>query len=103
MAALLLVTGHGLPNFTPMASIFSSHRLTRCNTTQSVIGVLLRDIGLGTGSFEASVRILAVVEGHAVHAQHVSLQVALLGGTVGAVTALEWSLAWREKWNKRIL
>ncbi len=80
-----------------MASICSCHWLIRCNTTNRVIRVLLWDIGLRTGAFEASVRVLAVVKGHAVHAQHMSLQVAFLGGTVGAVTALKWSLAWREK------
>lgn len=38
---------------------------------------------------EAAVRIQAVVEGLAVDAQHVGLQVALLGRAVGAVPALE--------------
>lgn len=92
-----------LRNIASMASLCSCHWLIRCNNTTGVIRVLLREVGLGTHAFEASVRVLAVVKGHAVHAQHVSLQVALLGGTVGAVTALEWSLAWREKQNKSIL
>lgn len=38
---------------------------------------------------QAAVRVLAVVEGLAVDAQDVGLQVALLGGAVGAVAALE--------------
>lgn len=92
-----------LRNIASMASLCSCRWLIRCNDTTGVIRVLLREVGLGTQAFEASVRVLAVVKGHAVHAQHVSLQVALLRGTVGAVTALEWSLAWREKQNKRIL
>lgn len=86
-----------------MASICSCHWLIKCKTTSCIFRVLFWGVGLGTGALEASVRILAVVERHAVHAQHMGLQVALLGGTVGAVTALEWSLSWREKQNKRIL
>lgn len=38
---------------------------------------------------EAAVRVQAVVEGLAVDAQDVGLQVALLGCTVGAIPALE--------------
>lgn len=41
------------------------------------------------GAFEAAVRVLAVVKGHAVDTQDMGLQVALLRGTVGAVPALE--------------
>lgn len=48
-----------------------------------------RDIRVYTRTFEASVRVLAVVKGHAVNTQHVSLQVAFLRGAVGAVAALE--------------
>lgn len=80
-----------------MAYIYFCHWLIRCKATDGIGGALIWAVGLGTGAFEASVRVLGVVEGHAVHAQHVGLQVALLGGTVGAVTALEWSLAWRQK------
>lgn len=105
-SASLQVTRQGVlykqRNVAPVASIHSCHWLIRCSDTNSV-GALLGDVGLWTRAFEAPVGILAVVEGHAVHAQHVSLQVALLGGTVGAVTALEWSLAWREEQNNRIL
>lgn len=83
-----------------MASICFCQMLIRCNTTNGIIGALL---GLETGAFEASVRVLGVVEGHTVHAQHMGLQVTLLGGTVGAVTAFEWSLAWRQKQRKKRL
>lgn len=48
-----------------------------------------RDIRVYARTFEASVRVLAVVKGHAVNTQHVGLQVAFLRGAVGAVAALE--------------
>lgn len=48
-----------------------------------------RDIRVYARAFETSVRVLAVVKGHAVNTQHVGLQVAFLRGAVGAVTALE--------------
>lgn len=63
----------------------------------SVVGALLRDVGVGTGALEASVGVLAVVEGHAVDTQHVGLQVSLLGGAVGAVAALERPSTCREE------
>lgn len=86
-----------------MASICFGHWLIRCYTDDGVIGAVIWYVGLGAGAFEASVGVLGVVEGHAVHAEHVSLQVALLGGTVGAVTALKRPLAWRQKQRKKIL
>ncbi len=50
------------------------------------------DIRVYAGAFEAPVRVLAVVKGHAVNTQHVGLQVAFLRGAVGTVAALEWLL-----------
>lgn len=43
---------------------------------------------------EAAVRVEAVVKGLAVDTEDVGLQVALLGGAVGAVPALEWLPSW---------
>ena len=100
MPSSLLVMQHSA---TPMASVCRCRWLIRCNNTDGVVIVLLQVIGLGTRAFEAPVGVLAVVEGHAVDTQHMGLQVALLGGTVGAVTALERSLACRGKQNKRML
>lgn len=74
-----------------------------CNAAHGVLGALLWDLTVRTGAFEAAVGVLAVVKGHAVHAQHVGLQVAFLGGTVRAVTALERSLAWRRKWKEKTM
>lgn len=51
-----------------------------------------RSVRVNARSLEAAVRVLAVVEGHAVDTQHVGLQVALLRGAVRAVLALEWPL-----------
>lgn len=105
MTSLHLATTPILPcellSVAPMASLRFRHWLIRCDDTSGVIGVLSLEVRLGTRAFEASVGVLAVVKGHAVHAQHVSLQVALLGGTVGAVTALEWSPACGEKPNEK--
>lgn len=50
------------------------------------------DIRVNARAFEASVRVLAVVKGHAVNTQHVGLQVPFLRGAVRAVAALEWPL-----------
>ena len=103
--ASLLVTICGLPGkchariaaaITPMASICACRWLIQCDAANSVVHVLLWDIGLRTGAFEAPVGVLAIVEGHAMDTQDMGLQVALLGGTVGAVTAPERSLAWRK-------
>lgn len=102
----LLVTRRGLVgkwcSVTPLASICFHYRLIWRNTADSIVGALIRGVGLGAGAFEASVRILGVVKGHAVHAQHMSLEVTLLGGAVGTVTALEGSRAWRRKQRKKI-
>lgn len=43
---------------------------------------------------EAAVGVEAVVEGFAVDTEDVGLQVALLGGAIGAVPALEWLPSW---------
>lgn len=44
---------------------------------------------------KAAVRVQAVVERLTVHTKDVRLQVALLGGAVGAVAALEWLPSWK--------
>lgn len=93
MAASLSMTRLGFPsephNVAPIC-----HRVIGRNPAAGVIEALLRDVAVGTGALEAPVGVQVVVEGHAVHAQHVRLQVALLGGAVGAVAALEMSPAW---------
>ena len=102
----LVVTRWGLSGkwtkVTPMSSVCLCHWLIRRNITYDMIRALIWEVGLCAGAFEASVGVLGVVERHAVHTQHVGLQVALLGGTVGAVTAPERSLAWRQKQRKEI-
>lgn len=50
---------------------------------------------------EAAVRVQAVVEGLAVDAQDVGLQVALLGRAVGAVSALERLPGCREEEQRK--
>lgn len=70
------------------SAVFATHSVPHSHWrgTQSKLARLLR---VDAGTFEAAVRVLAVVEGHAVDAQHVGLEVALLGGAVGAVATLE--------------
>ena len=49
---------------------------------------------------QAAVGVEAVVKGLAVDTQDVGLQVALLGGAVGAVPALEWLPTWKRQRNQ---
>lgn len=46
---------------------------------------------------EAAVGVEAVVKGLAVDTEDMGLQVALLGGAVGAVPALEWFPSWERQ------
>lgn len=50
---------------------------------------------------QAAVGVEAVVEGLAVDAEDVGLQVALLGGAVGAVPALERLPGWKRSMRER--
>lgn len=53
------------------------------------------------GAAKAPVRVQAVVKGLAMNAEDVCLQVAFLGGTVGAVSALEGLQGWRRREKDR--